>query len=255
VRRIWIGVTVTVLLLLAVVICVAVFLVPERAGDIWAEIAKACIQLFVVVGLGGVLGTVLKSVDQRRDERRARDDQRYAIFARIVDAYHNLKFVRRNLRSVGLRAPAPESLRAEQLTALREGMTSIVQVELTLEDIDRGLDARAVFDRTDDIRNNLKRLLKYTGGLVTEWEKNGGALWKGDQAVRVGDMPKLQAFLASAPVSFTSGAADPMGWIEWIVRDELSSTRHTRRPRGAEKQRPAAEFDPESNESQTPAGR
>jgi len=120
-RRIWVGAATAVLVLLAVVICVAVFLAPTRASNIWTEIAKACIQLLVVVGFGGVVGTVLRSVDQRRDERRARDEQRYAIFQEIVDAYHRLKYVRRHLRSMGLRAPAAERLNSKQLTALREG--------------------------------------------------------------------------------------------------------------------------------------
>ncbi|MBE1551892.1 hypothetical protein GGC64_005979 [Mycobacterium sp. OAS707] len=243
-----------VLLLLAVVICVAVFLAPTRASDIWTEIAKACIQLLVVVGLGGVVGTVLRSVDQRRDERRARDEQRYAIFQQTVDAYHRLKYVRRYFRSMGLRAPAPQPLSSKQLTALRDGMTDVIQVELTLEDIYRGLDARPVFDRTKDIRHQLDRLLKYVSGLVKEWEKSGAALCKNSQAVHVDNLPRLQAFLAPAPVSFTAGAADPMGWIEWIVRDELSSTRHTRRSRvEAKKQGPAAEFDAERDDSQSPA--
>ena len=49
-------------------------------ADIWTEIAKACIQLVVVVGLGGIVGVMLRSVDERRDERR------FDIFQELFDA-------------------------------------------------------------------------------------------------------------------------------------------------------------------------
>jgi hypothetical protein len=240
-KRIWLSAAATLLVLLAVVIAVAVFLAPGRAADIWTEIAKACIQLVVVVGLGGVVGVVLRSIDERRDERRARDERRFAIFQELVDAYHRIKSVRRQLRTVGLRAPGLERLRSEQLTALREGMTTIIEAELTLEQIYRELDARSVFDRNDDIREQLGRLLGYTSGLVGEWEKYGGAFWKDAQTRSVADLPKLQAFLGPAKADFTGRAADPIGWIEWIVRDELLSTPRARAAE-TEDDVPLAEF-------------
>jgi hypothetical protein len=185
------------------------------------EIAKACIQLLVVVGLGGVVGVVLRSIDERREERRARDERRFAIFQQIVDAYHCVKLVRRSLRTVGLRDKALAQLRPEQLASLRDGMTKIIEADLTLEQIDRELETRRVYDRTDDLRYQLQRILGYLSPLVEEWEKNGGKLWSDQQAVRVQDLPKLQAFLGPAGSDFRPHAADPMGWIGWIVRDEL----------------------------------
>jgi hypothetical protein len=217
-------------LLLAAVACIGVFLVPGRGTDIWVEIAKACIQLVVVVGLGGIVGLVLRSVDEMRDQRRARDDRRFAIFQQLVTAYHRLKFVRRNLRTVGLRHPGPEQLRAEQLAALREGLTSIVEVDLTLEQVYRELDARSVFTDQVSIHEHLGRLLKYVSCLVEEWEMHGGGFWDDQQAIRVGDLPKLQAFLGPAKDDFRPNAADPMGRVEWIVRGELPNSSSLRTP-------------------------
>jgi hypothetical protein len=93
------------------------------------------------------VGTSGRSI---RDERRARDVRRFAPFQEVVDAYHRIKFVRRQLRTVGLRAPGPEQRRDEQLMALPEGMTTILEAELTFEHVYRGLDARSVFDRTTE---------------------------------------------------------------------------------------------------------
>ena len=158
----------------------------------WTEIAKACIQLVVVVGLGGIVGVVLRSIDERRDERRARDERRFAIFQELVDADYRIKLVRRRLRTVGLQAPGPERLRSEQLKETSGGNDNDHQAELTFEQIYRGLDTRSVFDQNDDIRKHLGQLLDYTSGLVGEWEKYGGAFWKDTQTRRVADMPKLQ---------------------------------------------------------------
>jgi hypothetical protein len=222
-RLIWLSMAAASVLLLAIVSCVGVFLAPNRAPDIWIEIAKACIQLVVVVGLGGAVGVVLKAVDERRSQRRLRDDLRFRMFQEVVSAYHRLKFVRRNLRAMGLRRPGPERLRPEQVSALREGQTTLVEVELTLEQMNRELATRSIFDRSDEIRRHLARLLDYLSSIVDEWEHYGGPLWEDQQSVLIDELTRLQAFLGRAEDDFRPNAADPMGWVEWIVRDELVS--------------------------------
>lgn len=224
-RLIWISIGVASVFLLAIVFCVAVFLGPSRAPDIWMEIAKACIQLVVVVGLGGVVGGVLKVVDEQRSQRRLRDDLRFKVFQEVVTAYHRLKFVRRNLRAVGLRRPEPGRLRPEQVSALRKGQTTLVEVELTLEQMNRELETRSIFDRSPEIRRHLARLLAYLSKIIDEWEHYGGQVWGDQQSVSVGELPRLQAFLGRAEHDFRPNAADPMGWVEWIIRDELISAR------------------------------
>jgi hypothetical protein len=229
-NRIWLSMLAITVALLGTVAYIAMFLVPGREADIWVEIAKACIQLVVVVGLGGIVGLVLRSVDEKRDQRRARDERRFAIFQQLVAAYHRLKFVRRNLRTVGLRRPGPERLRPEQLAALREGLTSIVEIDLTLEQVYRELDARSAFSDRDSIHEQLGRLLQYVSGLVEEWEIHSGGFWDDHQSVRVGDLPKLQAFLGPAKDDFRPNAADPMGRVEWIVRGELPNASYAKKP-------------------------
>jgi hypothetical protein len=220
-KLIWISMAAASVLLIAFVIGVAVFIGPSKAPEIWMEIAKACIQLVVVVGLGGVVGGVLKVVDEQRSQRRLRDDLRFNVFQEVATAYHRLKFVRRNLRAVGLRRPGPEQLRPEQVSALREGQTTIVEVELNLEQMNRELETRSIFDRSEEIRRHLARLLAYLSRIIDEWEHHGGQLWADQQSVSLNELPRLQAFLGRAEDDFRPNAADPMGWVEWIVRDEL----------------------------------
>jgi hypothetical protein len=231
-RLVWLSMAAASVLLLAVVLCIAVFLAPSRAPEIWMEIAKACIQLVVVVGLGGAVGAVLKAVDEQRSQSRLRNDLRFRVFQEVVSAYHRLKFVRRNLRAMGLRRPGPERLRPEQVSALRDGQKTLVEVQLTLEQMHRELETRSIFDRSEEIRRHLARLLNYLSSVVEEWERYGGQLWKDQQSVLVDELPRLQAFLGRAEDDFRPNAADPMGWVEWIVREELVSAHSSTATKG-----------------------
>jgi hypothetical protein len=211
--------------LLAAVAGIAVFLVPGRRADIWIELAKACIQLVVVVSLGGIVGLVLRSIDLWRDEARAVYDRRRGILEQLVVAYQRLKFVRRDLRAIGLGHPARERLRAEQLKALREGMTSIIEADLAIEQVYREVDdARANFVPVDSdvVHEQLRRLLEYVGSIVDEWERYGGEFWEDEQPIRMRDLPRLQAFLGPAEDDFLPRAGEPLGRVEWTVRRALS---------------------------------
>jgi hypothetical protein len=123
-----------------------------------------------------------------------------------------------------------KDLLAAQLTALREGLTSIAEADLTLEQIYRGLDARSVFTDQASFHEQLGRLLKYLSGIVEEWQMHGGGFWDDEQTVRVGDLPKRRVLLGPATDDFGPNAADPMGRVEWIVPGELPNAHYSRTP-------------------------
>ena len=137
-----------------------------------------------------------------------------------MTVYHRLKFVRRNLRMVGLRCH-PNVLRSEQVEALRTGMETITEAQLTLEEIVRGLDARPVFDQAEEIHRRLTVLASYVGELVDEWENQGRHFWVDQQTRKVGKLPRLQKFLGPAEDDFRPNAAEPLGWVEFTVREQL----------------------------------
>lgn len=227
-RRVWEGGIAAAVILIGGLVTIAVVAVPDRRDDIWIEVAKAGIQLLVVIGLGAVVSTVMKSAEAARDRGRQRDERRFAIFAQIVAAYHRLKFVRRNLRMVGIRS-RPEQLRPEQVEALRSGMETIAEVQLEFEEVMRSLDARSAFDDAEEIARHLGLLADYVGNLVKEWEDHGECFWSDNQSRRVGELPRLQAFIGRAADDFRPNAATPMGWLEWIVRGELPEGRAAQR--------------------------
>jgi hypothetical protein len=227
--------------LLAVVVAIGVVAVPDQREDLWFEFAKAAIQLVVVIGLGGIVGVVLRSVDVRRERMRIRDERRFEMWQQLIAAYHQLKFVRRNLRTVGLRE-GPDRLRAEQVDALRSGMSTVVDVSLTFEQSYRELDTRSVFDHSKEIREQLEVVISYLGKLVKEWEENGSAFWSDGQTRRVGDLPRLQKLIGPAAGDFRLYAATPMRRIGWIVRGELLERTDAADPDPAEsEQAPDAE--------------
>jgi len=41
------------------------------------------------------------------------------------------------------------------------------------------------------------------------------------QTRRIADLPRLQKFLGPAKDDFRPNAAEPLGWVEWIVREQL----------------------------------
>jgi hypothetical protein len=223
-RRILTGAVIVAGLLIAGVTAIALWMVPDRRDDIWVDLARAGIQLVVIIGLGGVVSLVLRDTEAARERRRLLDERRYAIFEQLVTVYNRLKFVRRDLRMVGLRS-RPAVLRPEQIQALRTGMQTITEAQLTLEEVLRGLYARPVFDRSDEIQDRLAALASYVGQIVDEWEKQGQHFWVKQQTRKVGDLPRLQKFLGRADCDFRPNAAEPLGWVEWIVREQLPEGR------------------------------
>ena len=219
-RRIWVVTVALMATLLLVVSAIGFWAVPKRREELWFELAKAGIQLAVVIGLGGVVSSVLRAVDASRERRRIRNEHRFATFQQLVAAYHQLKLVRRNLRMVGVR-DGPDALRPEQVEALRSGMTMVVEAELTLEQIYREVNTRSVFHRTVEIESSLDLLLPYIRQLVKEWEAHGPAFWPDHQTENVRNLVALQAFLAGAEHGFRKNAADPMMNMQLAVRDEL----------------------------------
>src|SRR5207244_856571 len=178
----------------------------------WVELAKAGIQLVVVIGLGAVVSFVLRMLDVSRERRRTRDERRFATFQQLVKAYHQLKFVRRSLRMVGLR-DGPDKLFPEQVDALRSGMATVVDVNLTVEQIFRELDARSVFEGAAEIQDHLGRLLEYVENLVDEWESHGMGFWPDHQTGRVRTYSSCRR--SSGRPTKTSGQRRPIRWGGW----------------------------------------
>ena len=86
------------------------FTSSSRRSDIWIDLAKAGVQLGVVVVIGGVIATLLRSFDDYRDYRRREREYRLSVFHDLLGAYKGLKAARRTLRAFGFRAPASGTL-------------------------------------------------------------------------------------------------------------------------------------------------
>jgi hypothetical protein len=225
-RRMMAAATALAVALVAGIVAIALWVVPERRDDIWVDLARAGIQLVVIIGLGGVVSSVLRFAEASRDRRRLRDERRFGIFEQLVTAYHRLKFVRRNLRMVGIRS-RPDVLRAEQVEALRTGMQTITEVQLTLEEVLRSPDARSVFENAAAIHDHLSALASYVGSLVDEWEHHGKCFWVDQQTRKVGDCRGCRR--SSVPPRTTFGRMRLSRWDGWSGPCAVSCPKESRR--------------------------
>lgn len=109
-------------------------------------------------------------------------------------------------------------------------MVAIIDIQLTFERVQRELDARSTaFSQQNHIAWHIERLQQYVHDLVQEWERNGGRI-TGDGTVPPDvRFERLHAFLGPARLDFRPCAADPMGHVEFAVRDEFFGSAATRR--------------------------
>ena len=206
---------------IAILVVVAVVIwIPTKRDDVLFELAKASFQLLIVIILGGLVSLVFRNIDASRDQRRTRDELRFEALQKMVETYHDLKAVRRNLRFAGLRDYSGP-LRCEQVDALRKGMETILKVHLAVEQFLRELSTRTIFDSNDQINTQLQLLNVYVEEIVSEWEAKGGLFWRDTPDSRVTDLPKLQELLGPAKNSFRWRAATPLGHVQLTIRAEL----------------------------------
>ena len=64
-RRVLAGAAAIAAVLVAAVSAITLWVVPGRRDDIWVDLARAGIQLVVIIGLGGVVSLVLRDTRKR----------------------------------------------------------------------------------------------------------------------------------------------------------------------------------------------
>lgn len=214
----------TVILLIAFVVVVGTFIVPDRAADLWMDAAEGALQLAVVTVIGGAVAATYRRIDSDRERRRARDELRFEIFQQLSSGYQQLRRVRRNLKFAGIHILQSSSvrprLRPEQIAMLRDGMVELVQVTTMLEQITQELDVRIVFDRREEMFEALFKIVAYNERLIHEWQKRGVEFWDAESG-DVRDLPALAEFLADTQVSFRPNVRVPYDDLIRAVQQQL----------------------------------
>jgi hypothetical protein len=196
--------------------------------DFWGELAKAGIQLGVVVVGGAVLTTMISVLQAERENRRQESEAlRLSILRDLTTAYDGLKEARRTLRASGLRSPSGE-LTAEQVDEFGAEMRSLNKLQLSLERCAKKIRTQSgMLANAGLLACHISRLEEYAHELIQEWEENSEEIVPGGDARSVANLQALQRFLAPAwtPDGFKENASAPMALL---VR-EIEALRPTRR--------------------------
>jgi hypothetical protein len=187
---------------------VGIHFAGDKRTDGALEIAKAGIELAAITILGAILAQGLKDLDHARDERRRLNEYRLTVFHGTVDAYNQVKTVRRSLRSIGVLASNDGARCGYTMTAFSAQMHDLNQAELSFERVGREIRANSGLFKCASSKSssqNLKRCEAALNRILYVWESgalNGLPHSRRQEAA----LNELRRFLASRRK--TRGGAD-----------------------------------------------
>ncbi len=183
-------------------------------GDLPFEVAKAGVQLFAIVLLGGAATFAFGELNDRREQRReiaaevreelrALDAYRAEVAGELIGAYPRVKAVRRTLRAVGFEPPVSGTLTVEQRGEFWEQLKLLNACQLTLEKVSRDIEGQPEVYGEDSafIKSEVDRVEDHVNKIIADWEKYGRTFTVDADLVTVMTPARnLKAFLRGARV-------------------------------------------------------
>jgi hypothetical protein len=225
-QRPWIIVGVIVLGAVSLLI-IAVAMAPERANDIWVNLADSAAQVVVLALAGGVVGAVLRDRDARREDTRRRQASLLAFANQVELAFNEIKAARRILRTFGFDAPAGRTLTYEQATGFRAQMAQLNDTQLAVEMYGRMVEARrSLFDpNTESLKQELVGVSEYLRRVLLEWRTDTTVVGRGADASSLVGWKHFRAFVGyddESRQAFTTSVAEPLTRIELLLASSAS---------------------------------
>jgi hypothetical protein len=220
-HRAWIIVGVIVVGALALLLTAAM-MAPERASDIWVNLAGSAAQIVVLALAGGVVGAVLRDREVRREDTRRRQESLLS-FANQVDlAFNEIKAARRILRTFGFDAPAGRILTPDQAIGFRAQMAQLNDTQLSVEMYGRVVDAqRSLFDpNTGALKQELAGVSQYLRRVLLEWETDSTVVGPGADVSALTGWKHFGEFVGyddASSQAFRAGIAEPLTRIELLL--------------------------------------
>jgi hypothetical protein len=212
-------------LIVAVVLFVVGAILTSSRGDLPFEVAKAGVQLFAIVLLGGTATFAFGELNGRREQRReiaaeARDERRKLdaeareerrrldayraeVAGELIGAYHRVKAVRRTLRAAGFEPPVSGTLTVEQRTEFWEQLKLLNACQLTLEKVSRDIKGQPEVYGEDSafIKREVDNVEHHVNEIIADWEKQGrGFIVGADLGTIMAPADRLRSFLLGARV-------------------------------------------------------
>lgn len=220
-HRAWVVIGVVIGLALLLVL-VAALMAPDRANDIWVEIAKSSLYLTALAVTGGIVAIVVRDRDAAREDARRRDAFRLAFLDEVEAAWTQIKAARRLLRTYGFDAPGDAVLGAEEVSGFRTQMAALNDAELALELFARrvrvlpdrfGPNAPVIAQELHEVHASLRRVL-------FEFESDPRTIAVGGSTAAVMGWPHFVAFTAydeDSKQAFEEGVAGRIARIEELL--------------------------------------
>jgi hypothetical protein len=200
--------------LIAIVLFAAGAAFSTSRGDLPFEVAKAGVQLFAIVLLGGAATFAFGELNDRREqrreiaaeareERRALDAYRAEVAGELIGAYHRVKAVRRTLRAAGFEPPVSATLTVEQRAEFWEQLKLLNACQLTLEKVSRDIEGQPGVYGEDhaSIKKEIDRVEDHVNKIIANWEEYGRTFTvDADLATIMAPMKSLRSFLLGARV-------------------------------------------------------
>ena len=196
------------------------------------EAGKVGMQLAVVTLLGLALTYVLGRIDDARQERTRRADvereerhrlneYRLTVFRAALDAYHDVKAVRRQLRALGFALRTADPGNGERLKAFSEQMLALNEAELELERVEREIAAqRPVFANAWNSRDRLETVTRFLREVLDAWETDALSATDPDQRQRR-SLDRLDDFVAKGSEKRAEDLFSAIREFESALRSDL----------------------------------
>ena len=224
-----------VALLAALVLFVTILAPGPTANTLPYEVARTSLQVLGVVLVGAFVGMATFSLQQEQqrtvDERRRLDDRVRAVFDETVDAYNEVKLVRRLLRA----ETGPKEAAAITRRTYTRLLSDLCKQQLAFEDLKRSAPLFQVSLQNGHaiagpVRANLTdtydAIEHYLNEIVEEYEKTRHCMPPtGAQSLYEPNKEKLREFVYNTAV-FRAKVSDPVeAVLQHLERHLLTSSR------------------------------
>jgi hypothetical protein len=144
------------------------------------------------------------------------------VFRDTVDAYTEVKRVRRTLRALGFVAPPYGSLSARQLEEFEAQMRALNEAELSLEKVRRELKGQAAaFPTASKQLGDFDKIEKYLRDVLRVWEQQGALISTNRETPPYRSLASLEIFLAKRSDRDECRFWGPFEALENAIRADL----------------------------------
>ena len=184
----------------------------DLANYLQEDVFKLLAQLILVSGIGGIISVALAEFTRARENRQQLRDLQRKAFSDLVEAYHEVKRLRRLLRAKAVRlgpSGKKEIVDRDEYDTLLQRLNDVqLQCEFYKRYAEGNQDIYGAAG--PKLVANLDQAEKFLGKVITEWEDNLASFSEEPPALPLSKLPKLDLFIDDADKGFDPSVAVPI---------------------------------------------